>query len=67
MLVVTYRDPWPLVNRIPAPVESQDTGWDTKTRNILFDLFWFEQVPEICSNVPESLINIDQPEMFTVI
>ncbi len=27
------------------------TGWDTKIRNLLFGLFWLEQVPEICSNV----------------
>ncbi len=27
-----------------------NTGWDTKIRNLLFSLFWFEQVPEICSS-----------------
>ena len=32
------------------------TGRDTKIRNLLFGLFWFEQVPEICSNVPESAL-----------
>ncbi len=41
-------------NRIFISPELINTGWDTKIRNLLFGLFWFEQVPEICSNVLES-------------
>ena len=44
-----------VVRTFHGKVKTLDTGWDTKIRNLLFGLFGFEQVSEICSNVPDYL------------